>query len=75
MTNPIDRGAAPVVHVKPAPGRAVRMPERLFALLPDDGMEVTRNAFWSRRISAGDVVVVTDEPSKPVKHRKEQLEK
>lgn len=45
------------VHVKPGEGRQVRMPDRGFALLPPEGLEVTRNTYWSRRIAVGDVVV------------------
>lgn len=45
------------VHVKPGEGRQVRMPDRGFALLPPEGLEVTRSTYWARRIAVGDVVV------------------
>lgn len=44
------------VHVIPGPGRQVRMPDRGFALLPSEGMEVSKNVYWSRRIAVGDVI-------------------
>lgn len=44
------------VHVKPAPERQVRMPDRNFDLMPDEGLEVTRNTYWARRIAVGDVI-------------------
>lgn len=62
------------VYVKPALGRAVCMPERGFALLPEEGMEVQRNMFWNRRIAAGDAVIV-EAGSKAVKTQKEGAEK
>ena len=74
MQNPIDRRAQ-MVRVKPAPGRAVRIPERGFSLLPDAGMEVPCNAFWARRIAAGDVEVMLEPSTKTVKDRKEASEK
>ena len=45
------------MHVKPAPGRAVRDPRSLM-LLPEEGREVPDNdAFWARRVRDGDVIV------------------
>lgn len=64
------------VHVKPAEGREVRMPERNFAAMPAEGMEVPRNVYWQRRIAVGDVTVVAahapadaaeNNPAKPTK--------
>lgn len=43
------------VHVKPAEGRAVRMPERGHALMPPQGCEVPHNVYWARRLAVGDV--------------------
>lgn len=43
------------VHVQPAAGRQVRMPERGHALMPPEGYEVPRNVYWARRIAVGDV--------------------
>lgn len=44
------------VHVIPGPGRKVRMPDRGFALMPPEGVEVSKNVYWSRRIAVGDVI-------------------
>ena len=46
------------MKLKPADGRAVRDPAK-GKLLPEDGAEVTLNAFWRRRLRDGDVVEVT----------------
>ena len=46
------------VHVKPAPGRTVLVPERGNAELPAEGEEVNRTTYWARRIAAGDVEVI-----------------
>lgn len=43
------------VHVRPAEGRQVRMPERGQALMPAEGGEVPRNVYWARRLAVGDV--------------------
>ena len=44
------------IFVKPAPGMKQRMPENPRELLPAEGAEVERNAFWLRRLADGDVV-------------------
>lgn len=46
------------MKLKPADGRAVRDPAK-GKLLPEEGAEVTLNAFWRRRLRDGDVVEVT----------------
>lgn len=46
------------VHVKPAEGRAVRIPERANALMAAEGCEVPRNVYWTRRLAEGDVLEV-----------------
>jgi len=46
------------MHVKPAEGRAVRIPERANALMPAEGCEVPRNVYWTRRLAEGDVLEV-----------------
>lgn len=46
------------VHVKPAAGRAVRMPERQHQLMPPEGMEVPHSVYWRRRLAVGDVEMV-----------------
>lgn len=43
------------VHVTPAQGRQVRMPERGHALMPVEGCEVPLNVYWARRLAVGDV--------------------
>lgn len=52
------------VHVKPAEGRAVRMPERGHALMPPQGCEVPHNVYWARRLAVGDVQAVTPATTK-----------
>ncbi|MBJ8805625.1 DUF2635 domain-containing protein [Citrobacter koseri] len=44
--------------VKPAPGKSVRDP-RTMQLLGAKGERKPRNAYWLRRVAAGDVVVET----------------
>ena len=44
------------IFVKPAPGMKLRLPENPRAFLPEEGMEVERNAFWLRRIAEGDAL-------------------
>ena len=46
------------ITVKPAPGRQVPVPEHGFRLLRDEGETVPRDAYWQRRINAGDVLEV-----------------
>ncbi|WP_220467341.1 DUF2635 domain-containing protein [Pseudomonas mosselii] len=46
------------IKVKPAPGRACPMPEKGGALLPEAGDSVPHNAYWQRRLDAGDAVPV-----------------
>lgn len=43
--------------VKPAPDKSVRDP-RTMQLLGANGERKPRNAYWLRRVAAGDVVVV-----------------
>lgn len=47
--------AEELFFIQPAPGRSVRDP-RTLKLLPPDGAEKPRNAYWLRRVAAGDVV-------------------
>ncbi|MGB9088425.1 MAG: DUF2635 domain-containing protein [Pseudomonas farsensis] len=44
------------IKVKPAPGRACPMPEKGGSLLPAAGDDVPHNAYWQRRLDAGDAV-------------------
>lgn len=53
---PLNPDVCTRVHVMPAEGRQVRMPERAHALMPDEGMEVPLNVYWARRIAVGDVL-------------------
>ena len=46
------------LKVKPAPGRAVPVPEKGGVLLAAEGETVPRNAYWHRRLSDGDVVEI-----------------
>lgn len=48
------------MKVKPAEGRAVRDP-LLRDLLPDEGRDVPRDDYWTRRLMDGDVVEVAEE--------------
>lgn len=43
------------IFVKPAPGLKQRLPDNPREFLPEEGMEVERNAFWLRRLADGDV--------------------
>lgn len=45
------------ITVKPAPGRQVPVPEHGFRLLAEAGESVPLDAYWQRRINAGDVLV------------------
>lgn len=60
-----ESGVCTRVHVKPAEGRSVRMPERNMALLPAEGQPVPHNMYWQRRIADGDVVIVGALATKP----------
>lgn len=44
------------IYLKPVAGRDNPMPEKGGELLPEEGAYVPRNAYWVRRLSAGDVV-------------------
>lgn len=51
--------ARELVHVKPAPGRLVRDPDRGMARMPEDGYPVDlARQWWGRRMRCGDVVRV-----------------
>ena len=52
------------VHIKPAPGRTVLMPERRNTELPAEGMEVHKTTYWARRIADGDVLVTPETKTK-----------
>lgn len=56
------------MFVKPAPGLKVRLPDNPRAFLPDEGAEVERNSFWTRRLFDGDVVTATPK-KKPTTQR------
>ncbi|ATR83061.1 DUF2635 domain-containing protein [Pseudomonas sp. FFUP_PS_473] len=44
------------IYLKPVAGRDNPMPEKGGELLPEEGAYVPRNAYWVRRLNAGDVV-------------------
>jgi hypothetical protein len=46
-----------IVFVKPAPGARVRQPNRGYRVMPEDGDHVPRDAFYSRLIELGDLIV------------------
>lgn len=48
------------VQVAPVPGRIILMPERAFQPVPATGARVYLNAFYTRAIDQGDLVVVPD---------------
>lgn len=45
------------IFVKPAAGMKQRLPENPREFLPEEGLEVERNAFWLRRMADGDVIL------------------
>jgi hypothetical protein len=54
-----------MIYVKPSPGLKVRDPaSRLH--LPPEGKRVAETSYWIRRIKQGDVVLVTEDSSRPV---------
>lgn len=58
------------MNLKPAPGRACPIPEKPGELLPAEGAEVPRNAYWVRRVQDGDAL--EQKVSKPKKGSEEQ---
>lgn len=58
----------PIIFVKPAAGKNVRRPGG--GLLPQDGARVEKDAFWSRRIKDGSVVLAAGARKKPEKPEK-----
>lgn len=50
---------AEMVFVRPAAGLKVRMPERGFIHLPDEGHAVPLDPYWRARLRDGDVCEVT----------------
>lgn len=59
------------VFIKPAPGLKIRDPETKIQL-PEEGAQVEKSSFWSRRIKAGDVVQVEALASKKEEAKKEE---
>lgn len=49
------------VYVKPSPGGRVRMPDRDFRPMPEEGAHVPRNDYYERLIIGGDLEI-TDPP-------------
>jgi hypothetical protein len=48
------------VRVTPVAGRLILMPERAFQPVPKEGARVYLDAFYTRAINQGDLVVVPD---------------
>lgn len=49
---------SPTFFIKPADGLKVRLENKPQEFLPADGGEVSRNAYWVRRINDGSVVEI-----------------
>jgi hypothetical protein len=69
----------PMIYVKPSPGGRIRMPERNFIPMPENGAWVSRGDYYERLLIGGDVVIcdppVDDQPApepttEPAKPRK-----
>ncbi|MGH1542347.1 MAG: DUF2635 domain-containing protein [Arenicella sp.] len=45
------------IYVKPGMGRKVRMPERGFDLLPEQGQSVPNNSYYASLIRFGDIAL------------------
>lgn len=58
------------VFVRPAPGLKIRMPERGFAILPEEGRHVPLDGYWRARLRDGDVVMANDTAAAPAKKPK-----
>ena len=54
--------AQPSLYVRPAPGRMVRMPERPYPFMEDAPRRVPVTNYWLRRLAAGDIVLVDENP-------------
>ncbi|WP_394373089.1 DUF2635 domain-containing protein [Mixta calida] len=52
------------MKIKPVGGRAVRDPVKR-TLIPAEGIDITPDAFWLRRLRDGDVVEVSPENTAP----------
>lgn len=52
------------MKIKPVEGRAVRDPVKR-TLIPAEGIDITPDAFWLRRLRDGDVVEVSPENTAP----------
>jgi hypothetical protein len=58
------------VYVRPAAGLKIRMPERGFAHLPEEGRQVPLDGYWRARLRDGDVVLASDPAAAPAKKPK-----
>lgn len=52
-----------MIRVKPTNPDAIIRDPHTKRVLPAEGAEVPENNFWTRRISAGEVVLVEDAPA------------
>ena len=55
----------PMVHLTPAEGARVRMPERNSAVMPEAGAWAPRTVHYEGLIASGDVVVTDPQPDMP----------
>ncbi len=53
------------VTVRPVEGRLILMPDRDFLPVPDEGVRVFRDAFYTRAIEHGDLEIVPDPVDEP----------
>lgn len=54
----------PLINVKPAAGRRVRMPDRDFRVMPPEGQQVPDAPYYRGLIRDGDLVIVDPKPAK-----------
>lgn len=52
------------MKIKPVEGRAVRDPVKR-TLIPAEGIDITPDAFWLRRLRDGDIVEISPEDTAP----------
>ena len=57
------------LKIKPAPGGRIRMPERNYKVMPDEGAEVPRSMYYIRCLMRGDVVEIGDQTKPEMKSK------
>ena len=65
---------AELVHVRPLPGKRVRLEERPRELLPEGGTRVRETQYWLRREQDGEVEITRGDPQ-PAPARRARAEK